>query len=402
MTAFCPAPDSTVGVAVRLSTYLDCQARVLGENGYLALVGGPLGASTLLAVTTIFVALIGYRFILGSVPSLQEGIGWTARLGIALALLASWPAFQTLIYRVVTDGPQEVAASILPASGLPSEDVIERIQSAYDTIRLGSSSSMVPGTLTSSVDLAAASLAQRFQFQGAAPRSATAFLIATVGFTAAIRVAIGFMLAIGPIPIMLMIVGGPRALFMGWLRILTGTALAAVGTTIVAAIELLTVESELARLQQFRTGATLANVDPQALPAILVIFVMITAFVVFVSVRVAASMDFRASFAGQASFSAPRHAPAAAHSQAAVNSMAGDFPSSRRVEQPREAVVAEALVRASSRERSRMQAQVATVDGASFSPGTTGTQNVVLNTSSAGSRRGVGRRTRAARQRDRV
>src|SRR5437763_539074 len=99
MTVFCAAPDASEGVALRLSEYVSCEGRALGENGFQALAGGPLGTSLLSGLVTIFIALIGYRLILGHTPDMRDGIGWTVRLGIVLALVTSWPAFQTLIYR---------------------------------------------------------------------------------------------------------------------------------------------------------------------------------------------------------------------------------------------------------------------------------------------------------------
>ena len=45
MSVVCSGPDTSLGVAYRLSEYLDCQARALGENGFQALAGGALGTA---------------------------------------------------------------------------------------------------------------------------------------------------------------------------------------------------------------------------------------------------------------------------------------------------------------------------------------------------------------------
>ena len=132
MSPTCEAPDPSLGVALRLSNYLDCLARVLGENGFQALAGGSLGASILSGLVTIFVALIGYRLIFGDTPGLRDGVGWTVRVGVVLALVTSWPAFQTLIYRVAVDGPQELAAIMLPASGLAADGLVLCHDVAHD------------------------------------------------------------------------------------------------------------------------------------------------------------------------------------------------------------------------------------------------------------------------------
>ena len=285
MSPLCPPPDAAVGVAIRLDSFMACQARVLGENGYLALTGGPLGAQLLTAVLTIFVALIGYRFLLGSPPGLREGMSWTARVGIALTLFASWPAFQTVIYRVMIDGPNEIASIVMTPSGLPDAGRTERVQAAYDTIRLGSI-----GESESEVDPA---LEQRFSFGAPAPRSAMAFLLTAIGVESALRFTIGLLLAIGPLPILTLVLSGSAGLFLGWFRVLAGTALALVGAIAASSTELVLVESELARLQAFRGAAGSTAIDPTALPVLTLIFVVVSIAAVLAASRVATMIDFR-------------------------------------------------------------------------------------------------------------
>ena len=118
MTVVCLGPDTALGVAYRLSAYLDCQARALGENGFQAVAGGAMGTALLTGLITVFIALIGYRLLLGHMPDVRDGVGWAVHLGIVLALVTSWPAFQALVYRVAVDAPPSIAAVLLPASGL--------------------------------------------------------------------------------------------------------------------------------------------------------------------------------------------------------------------------------------------------------------------------------------------
>lgn len=128
MTLSCAAPNPDLGIALRLSDYLDCQARAIGENGFEALVGGPMAASLLSGLVTIFVALIGYRLILGRTPGIDDGVGWAVRLGVVLALVTSWPAYQILVYNVAVDAPAQLSRFILPAAGLPDEGLAGRVQ----------------------------------------------------------------------------------------------------------------------------------------------------------------------------------------------------------------------------------------------------------------------------------
>lgn len=344
MSAFCPAPDPMVGIVLRMSSYIDCQARVLGENGFLALAGGPMGSALLSSAIAILIALIGYRLILGPTPDLRDGIGWTVRIGLALTLLGSWPAFQTVIYRVVVDGPQEVAGVILPSSGLPAQGVPERVQLAYDTIRLGS-------VLPTSGSGDGPSIAARTQVQGAAPRSAIMFLIGEVGFPSAIKIAIGFLLAIGPLPIIALILGGMSGMFGGWLKTLIGVAIAAVATSVAGSIELVMIESELARLQAYRTAATLEIIDDQALAAIALTFLIVAPFIVLAAVLITARLEV----GGRVFSPGPRAQLALGRASPEVRNIDRGSSEARTAdrfaEQSRDQQIASSLVRSSYRER---------------------------------------------------
>ena len=280
MTVFCAAPDPASGVASSLTYYLDCQARALGENGFQALAGGPLGMSLLSGLITIFIALIGYRLILGETPNLRDGIGWTVRLGFVLALVTSWPAFQTLVYRVAVDGPVELANIVLPASGLPADGLDGRVQQAYDTIRLGSVGQQLQNLAAAAAqsptpNSQTPALPQPYQFQPPMPQTASLFVLSTAGATGAFRIAIGFLLAVGPLAIMGLLFDATLGLFAGWIRALSGMALAALAALVVTAIDLMVVEGELAHLQALRLGGFGQSMDPQALTTIVIVFALV-------------------------------------------------------------------------------------------------------------------------------
>jgi type IV secretion system protein VirB6 len=287
MTIVCAEPDAGEGVAVLLGRYLDCQARALGENGFQALAGGALGTSLLSGLLTIFIGIVGYRFLLGATPNLREGAGWTVRVGLVLALLTAWPAFQTLVYNVAVDGPNQLAGILLPASGLPAEELSGRVQSAYDTIRLGSidSAEAQPPAATATADPEGAQPAGRLQFQPALPRTASLFVISTSGFVGALRIGVGFLLAIAPLPIMCLLFDSTLGVFSGWVRALSGLALATLSATIATALGLVAVEAQLARVQALRFGGSLEAVDPQAVTVIVMLFALVTLVTVFAAMK---------------------------------------------------------------------------------------------------------------------
>lgn len=294
MTVLCSSPDATLGVAYRISVYLDCQARALGENGFQALAGGPLGSALLFGLLTIFIALIGYRLILGHVPDMRDGVGWAVRLGFVLALVTSWPAFQALVYRVAVDAPGEIAAVVMPAAGLPSESLDARVQQAYDQMRLG--------VADAQADPAADEEEETEGTIGAAPQTATLLVISTSGLTGALRIAIGFLLAVAPLAIMSLLFSGTSGLFNGWLRALAGLALGSIGVTIVTAIDLLMVESELAHLQAFGFAGMpegvdpqdLTAIDPQALTTIVALFALVAIVTTVAGVRMGSALKLPA------------------------------------------------------------------------------------------------------------
>lgn len=295
MNIGCTAPDPSAGIALTLSAYLDCQARALGENGFQALAGGAVGMSLLTGLITIFVALIGYRLILGQTVEVRDGIQWTVRLGFVLALITGWPAFQTLVYRVAVDGPAEIAGIILPAGGLTTDGLDWRVQQAYDTIRLGSNRAADAGGVESvgvqppSGQPPAPAPAQPFQFQQPMPMTASLLVLGTSGFTGAFKIAIGFLLAVAPLPIMALLFDATLGLFSGWIRALAGMALANLATIAVTSIALTVVETEIAHLQAMRSLGNPQAIDPQGLTTIVSVFAMVMLVTALAALRMASA-----------------------------------------------------------------------------------------------------------------
>jgi type IV secretion system protein VirB6 len=407
MSMICPAPDVALGVAVRLSTYASCEARALGENGFQALAGGPLGSSLLSGLVTIFIALIGYRFLLGPTPDLREGVGWTVRFGLVLALVTSWPAFQTLFYRVAVDGPGEVAAIVLPASGLPATDLNERIQAAYDTMRLGTIEARLPPADNPAQKVADQDRSvQQFNFESPLPNTASMLVISTSGVFAALEIAIGFLLAVGPLAVMALLFRGTSSLFSGWLRALAGSAFALLAATVVAAIDLMMVESELGHLETFRLLGTDALIDPQALTTIVMLFALVMTIALFAATRIASALRLPDWHKSLAEIHVPHTQLVAQIAGSGRASPAGDqSQEAGLIVQSRVAAVREVLTRASVRDSEAFQAQQQLPSPARHSKIAEAADQSARSRSGAksglGSRRNAGRRTRSAAGRDR-
>jgi type IV secretion system protein VirB6 len=419
MTIPCVLPDGDIGVALRLSGFLQCQAQALGESGFQALAGGPIVAGMLSGLVTIFVALIGYRFILGTVPDLRDGIGWAVRLGMVLTLATGWPAFQTLIYRVAVEAPQELAAVLLAATGLPTDGLDTRVQQAYDTIRLGSTVNTAlraqpspevgagagqPQTQTPGVTMQPQTPSYGPLGQTALPQTASWFVVSTLGVTGALQLAAGFLLAIGPLAIMALLFDATLGLFVGWIRGLASAVLALLAGTIVTALDLLLVESELAHLQSVERGVSV--IDPQGLTTIVLAFTLVMLAAVWAAARTAGG--FRLSFARthaahgshSQSSSSERFLSTTPVGQAAGQQRAGGIAAPLRAQS-----VADALAGSVRREQVAISTgiQRATGDGERRQPLTQrGRDDPALPPTALGpaGRRSIGRKARSTSRRD--
>lgn len=430
MTIVCASPNPDLGVALRLAEYVDCQARALGENGFQALAGGPVAASLLSGLVTIFVALIGYRLMLGRTPGLSDGVGWAVRLGLVLALVTSWPAFQTLVYRVAVDAPGELAGVFLPAAGLPSENLDVRIQQAYDTMRLGSTPEQpragdravqAPDFTQPGQPQAPGQPAGQPQKsslgQPPLPQTASLFVISTSGVSAAFRIAIGFLLAIGPLAIMALLFDATLGLFSGWVRALVSAACGALAATIVTALDLVLIESELANLQAYSAGGIAQIIDPQALTTIVLLFAIVMLIATLSAARVGgafrltlSSMPGLPEIQRPATSSPPQSVPALQTVQDLDARQSGASQSSASRSgmpvQTRVGAVADALASTVRREQGSAGAS-ATPEAPSRSMSIieaagraeSGTTAVPLGLAG---RRSLGRRTRSAARRDRI
>ena len=81
---------------------------------------------------TIFIALIGYNLLLGHSLTVRSGTLAFVKIGAIFALATSWPAYRTLVYDLVTDGPAQLVAEIGPHAGVVGSDgtLVQRLDLA--------------------------------------------------------------------------------------------------------------------------------------------------------------------------------------------------------------------------------------------------------------------------------
>jgi len=247
----CPQLDPAVPVAERLAAYLDCHAEHFGQDGFAHLSGGWFGQAILVGALTIFVALIGYRLLLGQAIGPRAALLAALRAGAVIAFATSWPAYDAVVYGLLTDGPAELASQILPADvgPLPLIDAARRVDSDLSTLQgAGPSraemSSAAPGPqLSADHGTSAPALLSRDSPLLDLP--GLVLLTSTVGIGAALRVAAGVLLGFGPIFVILALFDSTVGVFEGWIRALLATFLGTAGAIAVTSLELDFIESGL-------------------------------------------------------------------------------------------------------------------------------------------------------------
>ncbi|HEV2864986.1 MAG TPA: type IV secretion system protein, partial [Allosphingosinicella sp.] len=206
------------------------------------------------------------------------------------ALATGWPAYRTLFYDVAFEAPGELAAEIgRPAGLIDGGSLAARLQIAdRQMVDLA-----IAGTGEASLT-PQARLAERVEphpfggFEAFALGSGRAlYLTGAVAGFGSVRLIAGLLLALGPLFIGFLLFEGTRSLFEGWLRVLGGVAIGALGTSMAMAVELALLEPKLADwLARRAAGLPIPGAAVELL-AITLIFTLMLAAVLFASVRVA-------------------------------------------------------------------------------------------------------------------
>ena len=282
------------GFIQSILAFLDCQAQILGARGWLALAapGSTLGL-LLMGFLTLFVALFGYRLLLGQGPDVRTGVVAFVKIGIVFALATSWGAYSTLVYDVVNRGPAQIAAEIGTPSRLPGTggDLIGRLD--------GADRAFVALTVLGEGRPPIVEGNQSFSFADVPPQpypgfntyaiaaSRMLFLIAAIAGLGAVRLTAGLLLAVGPFFIAFLLFENTRSLFEGWVRVLAGAALAALGISIALAIELALIEPWLTELLARRTADEWLPGMPVELLVVTVAFALIVLAMLYGSAKIA-------------------------------------------------------------------------------------------------------------------
>jgi type IV secretion system protein VirB6 len=291
----CAVIPSDTGFIRSMMAYVDCQAATLGAGGYQALASpGSTLSLVLTAFMTLFIALFGYRLLLGHGPDLRSGVLSFAKIAIVLALATSWPAYRILVYDVALRGPADLAANIGGASELPGAGggLVDRLdvsdQAMVALAVLGEGRPPVP---VDTNQAAADTQTPPQPYPGfntyAIAASRMVFLVGAIGGLAMVRMVAGLLLAVGPLFVAFLLFENTRSLFEGWLRVLAGAALAALGTAIALGVELALIEPWLADLLARRTADEWLPAMPGELLVVTIVFGLIILAMLYGAARIA-------------------------------------------------------------------------------------------------------------------
>ncbi|MEJ6789574.1 type IV secretion system protein [Brevundimonas sp. BR2-1] len=297
--ATCPALSTGDAFLTALLRHIDCQGETLGAAGYqlLADPGSPI-AMVLTALLTIFVALFGLRMMLGETPALRDGVMAVVKIGVVLTIATSWPAYRTVVYDVVVDGPAQLSAAIGGSARLPGADgdLVGRLQAAdvaiTRLINLGTGRSDVTA-LTPPGDAVPGQPPRRTPIADdpAFGIARLVFLASTVAAFAVVRLTVGVLLALAPLFAGLLLFDLARGLVIGWARTLVFALLASTVVTILLGVELALLEPWLAQVTALRQARTITATAPVELLILCLGFALALAGSLAMVLRLAFMLD---------------------------------------------------------------------------------------------------------------
>ena len=285
------------GVAAALRG-VDC---IAGEAsaaafGRLFAPGGSLG-TVLTLVLTLFIALFAFALLTGRTNiGIRSLVPRMMTLGLVLTFATSWIAYQSVVWNLAVATPDYLAGILTGAKGSATDTFAQKIDVVFIAIQEASGANE---------EFSA------FSPEGMMWLGAMLFMLGTVGLLVTTKIALGVLVALGPIFVVMALFNGTRGLFTGWIKGLTMCALAPLFAVLGGSIML-----ELAVPILTALTATPGQVDPQAGMAFFMIGAVHVALMVLV-LKVAGAMVAGWTVFGLVSDRDEKSAPVAVPQQAA-------------------------------------------------------------------------------------
>lgn len=277
-------------------TYLECTGRTLGLSGYQSLATAPVTGSILLALLTLFIAIIGLRLMFGRPMDFGDASIAAVKLGFVLMLALSWPAVQALVFTTVTSGPSQIVDR-LAGTGEPIESRMQRIDSGVVALTAwGTGKLDVRAGQTASGTPAASAFAAEATNESLALSLGRIILITTVLiFLGAVLLASGLLIALLPLFAGFFLFSQTRSLFFGWAKSMAYLFFAGVAFPAIFAIQANVMEPWLQRVIAEREQTFATPSAPLELLALTAAFAMVLAFTAWLLARVCFNTELTTS-----------------------------------------------------------------------------------------------------------
>ena len=227
----------------------DCLIAGQIQQGYAALLApGGTFATALTIALTIYVAIFGYRLMLGlSSLTLGEVVPHFIKIGIVVSLATSWPSYQTLVFETLFHGPEQLADVIVRQAagpGAASGDVLGAVQEVFTQLTDAAGDAWgrtpppapvtaAPPPIAPGAAPATPAAPAQLPFQPGAPQfiagllwlSALVMMAASVGVLLVVRIVLALLLLLGPVFVAFALFRATRGLAEGWLRVTVKFAL---------------------------------------------------------------------------------------------------------------------------------------------------------------------------------
>ena len=272
MSANCQQAAEQVGNGVAAALRgVDC---IAGEAsaaafGRLFAPGGSLGM-VLTLVLTLFIALFAFALLTGRTNiGIRNLVPRMMTLGLVLTFATSWIAYQSVVWNLAVATPDYLAGVLTGTQGSATEVFAQKIDVVFLAIQEASAGAQDIST---------------FSPEGMMWFGAMLFMLGTVGLLVTTKIALGVLVALGPLFVVMALFNGTRGLFTGWIKGLTMCALAPLFAVLGGSVML-----ELAVPILSALTATPGQVDPQAGMAFFMIGAVHVALMVLV-LKVAGAM----------------------------------------------------------------------------------------------------------------
>lgn len=291
----CPT-RANEGLVSALMNVVDCHVRVFVHEAYGDLVGpNTIFATALTGLLTIYIALLGYQLLIGRGGLRVTELPLLAlKIGLVLAFVTSWAAYQIVIFNLLFDGPREVMAALLAPlarMGSPVDgDIYAGLERTYAELARAA-------TFYGAHAQPSANILQGGPMLGAGVLwlSGLGMLLFTAGLILAAKIILALLLALGPIFFALYLFEPTRPLFQSWLRTTLGFSIVPLSINIFGAAMLLMLDPFITRLQALVSN----NQFDMSLIITIALIVSVFAIITTIAMRVGVTIVAGSNGAGR-------------------------------------------------------------------------------------------------------